>query len=632
MTNNPSISRWPLRFLVLAAGLQALWALSAITLRPVEFDEVSIVDTALHGGLESWRRILPQEVRVLSDQMSHATKGGHGQIIKWVCRNFGVGVLQVRIPQVIAGLASLWILLWIALRYRLPLLVGYGLIASGFSFPFFYILISARQESFVLLAACLQAAWLLGRQRSRWLSGIMGFVAMTSISFHPAALFIVLAVPMTFLGLYRRELDQRAAAVWWIVGMMIGLQVVFAVVDWDRALLYLYAAASPQAASAHPPLLRFWSSPLSLLFHPFDLLDRPDDIITTWYHAALGCLFAGVLCQWRRRRDLTVSEYGLLFFSTIIFLNWALLSCSETAAYLVYFLFLFLMEMLFFLHGVWTNRFRLDASDVIIFGVIQLLMHQNYMSYREMAGVSVILIGVLPGLLRLPWKVLRWAVFSAALVFLHAPDFPVILLTYLKLNFYQHPLLTSAIIGLIGVLCYLISAPDTEGNHWVRAKPRLFGALVISVWILHIGMDRAPLGSSRPTARMPEPTQGPWASYRAERRLVGPQILVIDEPSMALQAIEALTVSRQYYGLRIDYVVKSLAAYRPSLIVCSQYEWQELRRFITNHPAYFESVICEPDIITPQAAYIPVRIRFNRKAVQRSGRDFGVLAVSPQRP
>src|SRR5579862_6760140 len=94
-------------FITLAAFLLVGWNYFWIESRVIGFDETAIIDTALHGTLGHWSALLPPETRIVSDMDSHATRSGHCRMMEYLCHIFGIGVVQIRLPGLIAGCAAL---------------------------------------------------------------------------------------------------------------------------------------------------------------------------------------------------------------------------------------------------------------------------------------------------------------------------------------------------------------------------------------------------------------------------------------------------------------------------------------------------------------------------------------------
>jgi len=606
--------------------LQAGWNLSFISSRVSDMSEVSVVDTALHGTLGLWSSILPPQTRWIADLYSYAARSGHCRLIASVCRTFGIGLVQIRLPQLIAGCAALWLLAWLTIDQRMPFLVSMGLLGYGFSFFFYRTIVSAREEAFVLLAICLNAAWLL-RPRSRLFSVFCGCAAMAAFAFHPNAIFLEVALPACFLFHYRRQMEQYAfPGLWWLVGASIGIQYVLHVMDWDRALLYFLVPHFSLGFTTIPPIVRFFRDPIHLFFYPFAAMGSPEACVNPWQRDMVGCLVAGIVSQLRRYSKLSEPARALLLLGGTIFIVWATVSCSPTHFYQIYFLPFFLIQTLLFVHETWSGRFQIDAYDWILLVFAQVLLHQAYLPTSEMGVASLLAIGLLPGVLFLSARplILLSGLLLTSLVC--NPEFLVIMPHTLRYLFSYRPWYA---VGITLSTCFFLLAnryPRIILPKNFRAMTRFsFGALIVSVLFANAITDLKVFRQTAQEAHFSSHDLQRLALLRHEQRLIGPMALYVYEPTIAFQAHEALFHSQALYNLRFDYVVKSMARFRPSMILLPSASWPDLQIVMAQNPGLVKQWSREPVLDCPLGSFVPVRIAFDRDALRTWSRDFGVI-------
>jgi hypothetical protein len=600
-----------------------VWNLHWIDQRIPHIDEYFAVDTALHGTLRLWADVLPGYTRARADEASHATKPGHSKLLHFVLQRFGVGLTQARLPGLIAGLFGLWILIGVAILCKLPRAVPWTLYVFGFSYFFHVIAASARQDSFIFLAICVHAAWFLAEpsRRSSCLAGLIGGIAF---SFHPNAVFLYVAAPVTWLILSPRPKIQNPMLAWWFIGLALGLSVSFCWTDWDHALPYFQAATRPIALDSQPPIFRFLTNPINLVRHSLLLISQPWLHSNSWFHAGWGLVFAGVLSQLRRYRTLSVPVRAWLVFGVGLSASWALFSCSETSSYSFLFFPFFLIQAVCFSSAVAAGQERVDAGDWSFLFCAQIAAHQQLMGDAEIKAFSVAILSFVPGLLVLPpiWGILCVGTFVLSVVY--EKDMWLWAMYSLRTDFHFYPWrsIGGFLVLLIGfhVPILVRVAQATSG---VRALRRTSWPIALTVvlagwWLSDLRIFENKAAEAKVSAAASRELQ----QIRSEKKVLGPQSLIFYQPDLPAQSVEALFYAREYYRLPFAFIMKAIAIGRPSLILWPESNLKEMQSFVSQNKNLISAYSASPAVKFPFGNFIPIRLRFQGDALNQWGPDF----------
>lgn len=380
-----------------------LWAglfiFHAVHLRAPTWDVPYLADYAMHGRVLMKAFLHPPGLSYRYKNDDFGDKTGLLWVLRQSMERFGIGIVPLRIPALIASQAALLILLWAARRTRLPNACLISLLLFGTTHLFFMTTHSARPEAELFLATAANFAWLI-LEGGRLASLLVGFLATIVLIFHPGAIFLCASMPLLIISKGKQGWISPASA-WWLIGALAGGLIAINNFDITQAVVSLrldyFLVGSSHVKPM--PLLAWKTDLMGMLMHLLSLLGRPliFSPVNHCDHLFFYCAMIAIVWQIRRWRSLSPPNRSLLLFTVVYLTAYGLLTGSENGLYNLYLHPWLWLNAFLVATALWKREMALDSNDYVLATAMLAVLLSLFSDVRAMFIVDVLLLRILTG-------------------------------------------------------------------------------------------------------------------------------------------------------------------------------------------------------------------------------------------
>jgi hypothetical protein len=491
---------------------------------------------------------------------------GYNQVVNLSIRFGGFGIVQARAPALAASLLALGLLIWAVARRGLPAACQWCLVFFGCTSVFVMASHNVRPEGFVFLAISANIIWII--LDGGVFPGIAaGFLATAAVAFHPAAAMMFVAYPLLALWDKGPGILRARKTLWWIVGLALGGTYALFHIDPDSGMRMLGFITHAGVNVERPPLLRWTWHLWGIVRNAIRLLNPSQPPVNPCLTVLVGNLLTAFSWQIRRWAVLEPDERSWLKSTIIIVGTYVLFTASNNSSYLIYIYPWLFIQFGIVIHKIGQKKMVIDRWDSILFLGINLAVFSQIwyplnpaqyicafllpfgcaaLASRSRSAAIVLVVSAL-GMITIFHRVvwLSVTVFGSYMFKEHV-NYLVFFLVW--------PLVTLMTVALsIGV----------GHDSYARAASK-FRAYFISTLILSLCFDASLLKEQMQKCHLPPRVHQFVLRHAKYKRIAGPLLLWLYEPSLPLQDVEALYLAPQF-GIKFN-LYSALRAYTPDVV------------------------------------------------------------------
>lgn len=355
-------------WLGLALAISFTIHLLGLVFTEISDDEPAFADFAIHNQLASYIAILGKPHTYFSN-FSYGGVPGFTTLLKWQIDLWGLGLWQIRMGNFLAAFLAVILLIALINRLKLPLIASFGVLLFTMSHLFWMTTHACRPEGTVLLLSTINF-FLMMLGTGRVSAVLAGLCSAITLMFHPAGSYLFLASGL-FVALSRFHLKfPLLRSIWWIIGGAIGALIVIHNLNINNWVQF-YQIQNNGYGLMEPALIRWKWDVLSIWGNSFELLRmgtlNKEIMLSPWNSVLLGCMISSVAWQIRRLRSNPPAETAMALIFICLFFSYALFTGSTSARNHLYILAWLWINLFIVIHKLLKGSLRPDRPDIFIF-------------------------------------------------------------------------------------------------------------------------------------------------------------------------------------------------------------------------------------------------------------------------